>query len=254
MEEAPARFESGAQMARVKTEQWAGRHLYCPNCGKRPLAPFPNNAKVADFHCSACPEEFELKSKKSRIGDSIPDGAYSAMMERLNARNNPNLFLLNYDAGANAVRNLIVVPKQFFVPDIVQKRKPLALTARRAGWIGCNILLRGVPDAGKIYLVRDGQEQDRNRVMDIWRRTLFLRDASATAKGWTIEVLRAVDALDLSEFTLEDIYSREAHFHELYPNNNNVRPKLRQQLQILRDHGLIEFLGRGAYRRRSAQS
>ena len=34
-----------------------------------------------------------------------------------------------------------------------------------------------------------------------------------------------------------------------YPRNQNVRPKLRQQLQILRDLGLVEFLGKGFYRR-----
>jgi len=26
------------------------------------------------------------------------------------------------------------------VPEIIERRKPLAITARRAGWIGCNIL------------------------------------------------------------------------------------------------------------------
>jgi type II restriction enzyme len=35
----------------------------------------------------------------------------------------------------------------------------------------------------------------------------------------------------------------------LHPENRHVRDKLRQQLQVLRDLGLIEFLGRGRYRR-----
>lgn len=35
----------------------------------------------------------------------------------------------------------------------------------------------------------------------------------------------------------------------LYPGNNNVRPKIRQQLQVLRDRGWLEFNGRGVYRR-----
>ena len=34
-----------------------------------------------------------------------------------------------------------------------------------------------------------------------------------------------------------------------YPGNNNVRAKLRQQLQLLRDLGLVEFQGGGFYRR-----
>jgi type II restriction enzyme len=33
--------------------------------------------------------------------------------------------------------------------------------------------------------------------------------------------------------------------------DNNVRPKIRQQLQVLRDRGWTEFVGRGRYRLRS---
>ena len=58
------------------------------------------------------------------------------MTERLAASNNPNLLLLNYDLQRLAVTNVVIVPKHFFVSDIIEKRKPLAPTARRAGWVG----------------------------------------------------------------------------------------------------------------------
>ena len=56
------------------------------------------------------------------------------MCERLAANNNPNLLLLKYDLKQFAVTDLFVVPKHFFVREIIQERKPLAETARRAGW------------------------------------------------------------------------------------------------------------------------
>jgi type II restriction enzyme len=34
----------------------------------------------------------------------------------------------------------------------------------------------------------------------------------------------------------------------LHPDNRHVRDKIRQQLQVLRNLGLVEFLGRGRYR------
>jgi len=34
----------------------------------------------------------------------------------------------------------------------------------------------------------------------------------------------------------------------LYPQNAHVRDKIRQQLQVLRDLRLLEFLGSGSYR------
>lgn len=53
----------------------------------------------------------------------------------------------------------------------------------------------------------------------------------------------------LPEFTLSDVYAHEAALAALYPGNHNVRPKIRQQLQVLRDRGWLEFNGRGTYQR-----
>jgi len=45
------------------------------------------------------------------------------MCERLESQNNPNLMLLNYNLGSG-VNNLFVVPKHFFVRDIIEQRSP----------------------------------------------------------------------------------------------------------------------------------
>ncbi len=55
-------------------------------------------------------------------------------------------------------------------------------------------------------------------------------------------------ALDKAEFTLQDVYAFAAHLQKLHPANRHVLDKIRQQLQVLRDLGLVEFLGRGRYR------
>jgi type II restriction enzyme len=60
-----------------------------------------------------------------------------------------------------------------------------------------------------------------------------------------------VESLGKPEFTIEEIYAFDRHLGDLYPGNQNVRPKIRQQLQFLRDRGLIEFVSRGSYRLRS---
>jgi type II restriction enzyme len=240
-------FESGSQRARVLTEAWASSEAFCPNCGNAHLSRFENNRPVADLHCVACKEEFELKSQKTQFGSRVVDGAYRAMCKRLASQNNPNLMLLNYSLAAG-VSNLFVVPKHFFVEDIIEERKPLAAGARRAGWVGCNILLSRVPNAGKIYIVRDGAVLERQSVLDQWQRTMFLRSESTASRGWLLNVLGCVEKIGRKEFTLEDVYAFETHLSGLYPMNQHVRQKMRQQLQVLRDRGFIEFLGRGHYR------
>jgi len=52
------------------------------------------------------------------------------------------------------------------------------------------------------------------------------------------------------EFTLADVYAHAGALAKLHPQNRHVRDKIRQQLQVLRDLGLLEFLGGGSYRLR----
>jgi type II restriction enzyme len=244
-----AGYTSNSQIARILTEHWVGENVYCPACGASALEPFKNNNPVGDFHCCDCRAEYELKSKTNGFAQKIVDGAYGSMIGRINSSNNPHFFFLDYSPRDATVSNFLVIPKHYFVDDIIEPRKPLAPTAKRAGWIGCNILLNRIPASGKIFLVKDSQIVPRDAVLATWNKTAFLANQRKEARGWTIETLRIVDRIPSEEFCLEDVYKFEAELKSKFPVNNFVRDKLRQQLQILRDRGVIQFLGRGKYRK-----
>ena len=235
-------------MARHWTEAWVREQVYCTNCGQFNIIKYENNRPAADFHCNACNEEYELKSQKRKFGRKIVDGAYRTLCERLASSDNPNFMLLNYDLGAHAVTNLFVVPKHFFVSDIVERRKPLAPTARRAGWVGCNILLEKIPESGKIFLIQNGLPIPKDLVLSRWQQTLFLRDKNSEARGWLIEVMKCVELLNKPSFDLDDLYGFETRLIGIYPRNRHIKEKIRQQLQVLRDRGYLEFVARGQYR------
>ncbi len=209
---------------------------------------FENNRPVADFYCKSCSEEFELKSKNGSLTNTIPDGAYSTMIDRITSSQNPNFFLLSYTKQWT-VNNFLIIPKQFFTSDIIIKRKPLAQTAKRAGWIGCNIDISNIAEAGKVFLVKDSKLIDQKIVENSFNKTLFLREKSIDSKGWILDVMLCVDDIKKNEFTLDDIYKYEHKLRYKYPNNNFIKDKIRQQLQILRDKGIIEFVGRGSYKK-----
>ena len=212
------------------------------------LDKFPNNRPAADFHCRTCKEEYELKSQKNKFGVRVLDGAYRTMSERVAASNNPNFLLLNYSLADFGITNLFVIPKHFFIPEILEKRKPLSITARRAGWTGCNILLNQISESGKIFFVRDRQLRPKDAVLAQWQKTLFLRNEKPEAKGWLLDVMKCVESIGKREFELNDIYAFEKRLSQVYPDNKNVKPKIRQQLQYLRDKGYLEFVSRGNYR------
>jgi type II restriction enzyme len=250
-EESQTAYSSGSQSARAWTETWVRAQVYCPHCGNPKIESFPNNSKLADFLCESCDEEFELKSQRGKFGAKVLDGEYKTKCERLAASNNPNLFLMNYDLKTLSVVNLFIVPKHFFVREIIEERKPLSATARRAGWIGSKILLDRVPESGKIHIVEGGVIRPKELVLSDWQRTLFLRSEAPETRGWLLDVMKCVESLGKRNFTLDEVYAFERHLGELYPGNQNVRPKIRQQLQYLRDRGFIEFISRGQYRLRT---
>lgn len=243
-------YTSNSQIARVLTEDWVKSNSYCPSCGESSLNEFENNKPVADFYCNSCLEQFELKSKNAtKIGNKITDGAYSTMIERINSDENPNFFFLTYDKAYWKVNNFIIIPKHYFTSEIIIKRKPLSKNARRAGWVGCNIDITKVPENGRIFLVRNSEVIAKDKVQSKWKGTDFLKLKKGESKGWILDTMNCIDAIQKDTFSLSEVYSFEKQLKTKYPNNNFIKDKIRQQLQLLRDKGLIEFKSRGTYKK-----
>ena len=76
----------------------------------------------------------------------------------------------------------------------------------------------------------------------------FLRNATPDSRGWLADVSACVRKVRKPELTLSDLYAFEGWLSKKDRDNKTVKPKIRQQLQILRDRGVLEFLGRGRYR------
>lgn len=242
-------YNSTAQKARVLTEDWVSRQVYCPSCGNGHLGRHSNNCPVADFFCRHCREDFELKGKMNAIGKKVVDGAYHTMIKRLKENNNPSLYLLTYSFEQCEITNFFVIPKHFFVPQIIEKRKPLAPTARRAGWVGCNIAIDSVPFSGRIFYVRNKKVERRKDILANWKKTLFLRKyKTSELRGWILDVMNCIDSLRKEEFSLSEMYNFKDILQAKHRGNRHIQDKIRQQLQFLRDKNYIEFLGKGRYR------
>lgn len=240
-------YHSNTQKIRTMSENWVVDNVYCVRCGNK-LKHFENNKPVGDMYCEKCSEEFELKSNKARLGEQIVDGAYATMIEKIDNGDIPNFFYLNYSLPDYKVNNLIVIPKHFFTKDIIIKRKPLSQNARRAGWVGCNINVTNIPESGKLYLIKSGHETNKNVVIDNFNKMLFLRKSKGELRGWLLDTLKCIDLLEKKEFTLDEMYSFENFLKIKHPNNHNIQAKIRQQLQILRDYGYLNFTKRGEYK------
>jgi type II restriction enzyme len=239
-------YKAGPQIARVVSEEWFKREMYCPACDSSTLAQSRANTPTVDFVCPRCEQLFQLKSLKGWNQRKIPDAGYEAMMRSIRSDRTPNLFVLQYSSNW-LVLNLVLIPRAFFTESVIEKRKPLGLQARRAGWIGCNILLSQIPQDGKIAIVSAGCALPEQSVRREFSRVKKLADLSPSLRGWTVDVLNVIRRLGKPEFSLQELYAFEGVLGEAHPGNHNVRPKIRQQLQVLRDLGLLEFSSPGKY-------
>ena len=183
------------------------------------------------------------------LSNKVNDGAYATMIERIEAINNPNFFFMHYNKKDLRVKNFIMVPKHFFSTEIVEKRKPLSENAKRAGWVGCNIVLKQIPEEGRIYIVKDEMEQSVEAILAKVQKTNFICEYKLDARGWVLDILNCINKIESRDFTLEQMYQFVPMLEIKHPENRHVRDKIRQQLQILRDKGIIEFKGRGRYKK-----
>ncbi|MEK6983920.1 MAG: DpnI domain-containing protein [Nanoarchaeota archaeon] len=241
------KYHSNSQIARVLTESWFKEEMYCPACLHEELIKNPNNTKVIDFLCSNCDNSFQLKSQSSSFHSRVLDGAFNPMIETIIERTNPNFFFMHYSNEDWEINNLLLIPKFFFSESIIEKRKPLSESARRSGWIGCNILLSKLPISGKIGIIEDKKIMPKNQVQRNWEKLYFLNNQKPEKRAWTADVLYCIEKLNKKGFTLNDIYNCEGYLSKLHPNNQHIQAKIRQQLQILRDKGILEFKNKGNY-------
>jgi hypothetical protein len=72
---------------------------------------------------------------------------------------------------------------------------------------------------------------------------------TSSLKGWKLAVFQCIDSIPKQVFTLNEVNEFENKLKEMYPSNQHITDKIRQQLQYLRNLGLVEFLGSGNYKK-----
>jgi len=112
-------------------------------------------------------------------------------------------------------------------------------------------ILQHVPPRERIELPQVPIKRKEEEIEDEYD-LLFEGNQAAIRKslrGWKLDTFDILTTLKTQVFRLDDVYQFVPQLQKKYPNNRNVRPKLRQQLQFLRDLGLIKFLGGARYKK-----
>jgi type II restriction enzyme len=240
-------YSSTSKEIGVLTEAWAMMNLFCPACAGY-LNPQTAGTRAVDFRCSRCAEEYQLKSGHGPIKTTVLGAKYQTTLVRVIQRTHPSIFFLNYDRATLHIHETLFIHRASISEDFVIRRMPLSNYSRRAGYQGCIFNLGLIPDDQKLWIVKNEVAIERPRVHEFWKNTNTLLQQQPSAHIWLVDVLNLVLVLP-KEFALQDCYEFETYLRQKHPNNKHIRDKIRQQLQHLRNLGLIEFLGQGKYRR-----
>ena len=248
-----ARYKSPSQIARVVTEHWAKTNFFCLACTSNEVDALQANTRVQDFSCPRCDARYQLKSQRGAFGKAVTNSAYAPKIEAIREGRVPHYAFLRYSTQTWTVTDLFVIPGYFFTPAIISRRPPLPPSARRAGWVGSHILLGALPSDARVSIVSGGEAVPYDDARKAWSQFAFLGEAESARGGWGADTLMCIRRLQqttgMSEFSLQEFYEAfEGQLASLHPENRNVRAKMRQQLQVLRDHGVLQFLARGRYR------
>lgn len=240
-------YTSASQQARVISEYWFSENCYCLACDSDHLVRSAPNTRALDFSCGLCGHRYELKTFVHRPTKSLVDGAYAALTARINSNSAPTLCLLERNHSWR-IKSLTAIHSSFLTSWVIEKRSPLGEHARRAGWVGCVIRLDRIPRDGEIAVIEGGACVPKTVVRNRFKRFLPLETLAPERRGWVTLTLSMIRRIDKAYFSLADLYEREAEFAAIYPGNRHIRPKIRQQLQVLRDLGVLSFEGSGSYR------
>ena len=237
-------YTNRTQQVRMISEDWITRHGYCLRCDSDKLTPTPANTRTRDFFCEACRHGYELKSKRGVFTNKVLDGAYSAMMRTIRDGNTPTFLLLEYSA-TWSIQGLRAIHHSLITEASIEPRKPLAASARRAGWIGCNIVLPAIAIQGQIPIVNDGMMCAKQAPREAFARLERLSSLTPKNRSWAATILNLLQRLPHRQFSLVDMYRFEAELQLLFPKNGNIKPKIRQQLQIFKGRRAYKVLRRG---------
>ncbi len=106
-------------------------------------------------------------------------------------------------------------------------------------------IISNVPKSEKIIFPKVDNFEYKQNDFEVF--TGGIESITKSLNGWKLEVFQCINQIESINFKLDELNEFIPYLKNKFPENNNVEAKIRQQLQFLRDIGLIEFKTKGNY-------
>ena len=131
-------------------ENYIVYNLPCPVCNENKLEKYKQNEKSRDASCKNCKCQLQIKaSKMTNVNKKITilkllGASYTTTLASIK-NNNVHFVIVYYYVDIYNyyhVSNIYFVNSKDINENCIEMRKPLSATAKRAGWVGCNLVFK----------------------------------------------------------------------------------------------------------------
>jgi type II restriction enzyme len=128
-------------------EEYIKNNIKCVRCNNN-FEKYKTNEKSKDLFCIECQQKYQIKAKcvtKKQINNIISKkqfktigGEYSTTINNINE--NIDYLIILYEKNSYEIQNILYIKNEYINTECIIPRKPLSVTAKRAGWQGCIII------------------------------------------------------------------------------------------------------------------
>ncbi len=133
-------------------EYYIKNNVNCVRCNDKNFEKCKTNEQSKDLICINCNQKFQIKAKsvtqkqvnniKNKNKFQTIGGEYSTTIKNINEK--IDYLIILYEKESYKIINILFVKNENITANCIIPRKPLSITAKRAGWQGCYILFENI--------------------------------------------------------------------------------------------------------------
>ena len=133
-------------------EYYIKNNIKCVKCNDKNYEKCKTNEQSKDLICISCNQKYQIKAKyttqkqvnniKNKNTFKTIGGEYSTTLKNINEQ--IDYLIILYEKQSYKIINILYINYENINSNCIIPRKPLSITAKRAGWQGCNILFHNI--------------------------------------------------------------------------------------------------------------
>ena len=133
-------------------EEYVMNNIQCARCNNNNFEKCKINEKSKDLICKNCNQKYQIKAKSATQKEinnitttktfKTIGGEYSTTINNINE--NIDYLIILYEKHSYKIKSILYIKSDNININCIMPRKPLSLTAKRAGWQGCNLLFNNI--------------------------------------------------------------------------------------------------------------